>query len=133
MRDVHRVARLPDGSALQILTGVDLDVVAGEHVAVVGRSVTITLLIAFNPPASAMLTVNTYVPAAEKVAVEAFAALVPLAENVGSAAPLGLLVTAHVYVRFASPRLYPPSTDSAVVLPLRGFGVAFAAVTTVGF
>lgn len=38
MRDVHRVARLPDGSPLPILTGVDLDVATGEHVAVVGRS-----------------------------------------------------------------------------------------------
>jgi putative ABC transport system ATP-binding protein len=38
MRDVHRTARLPDGSTLQILTGVDLEVAAGEHVAVVGRS-----------------------------------------------------------------------------------------------
>lgn len=33
-----RVVRLPDGSPLPILTGVDLEVDEGEHVAIVGRS-----------------------------------------------------------------------------------------------
>ncbi|GAA4974455.1 ABC transporter ATP-binding protein [Kineococcus glutinatus] len=35
---VGRAVPLPDGSTLRILTGVDLDVPAGEHIAVVGRS-----------------------------------------------------------------------------------------------
>ena len=38
LRDVRRDVVLPDGSLLHILTGVDLQVAAGEHVAVVGRS-----------------------------------------------------------------------------------------------
>ncbi|MCV2488038.1 ABC transporter ATP-binding protein [Geodermatophilus sp. YIM 151500] len=35
---VRREVPLPDGSVLPVLTGVDLDVAPGEHVAVVGRS-----------------------------------------------------------------------------------------------
>jgi putative ABC transport system ATP-binding protein len=38
LRGVSRQVDLPDGSLLPILTGVDLDVAPGEHVAVVGRS-----------------------------------------------------------------------------------------------
>ncbi|GAB3467208.1 ABC transporter ATP-binding protein [Kineococcus endophyticus] len=38
LTDVSRSVRLPDGSDLHILTGVDLHVARGEHVAVVGRS-----------------------------------------------------------------------------------------------
>ena len=38
LRGVGREVRLPDGAVLPVLTGVDLDVAAGEHVAVVGRS-----------------------------------------------------------------------------------------------
>ena len=38
LRDVRRDVVLPDASLLHILTGVDLQVAAGEHVAVVGRS-----------------------------------------------------------------------------------------------
>ena len=38
LRGVCRDVTLPDGELLHILTGVDLDVAAGEHVAVVGRS-----------------------------------------------------------------------------------------------
>jgi putative ABC transport system ATP-binding protein len=38
LRDVRRDVVLPDGGLLHILTGVDLQVQAGEHVAVVGRS-----------------------------------------------------------------------------------------------
>ncbi|MFB9375686.1 ABC transporter ATP-binding protein [Kineococcus gynurae] len=38
LRAVDRTVRLPDGSDLRILTGVDLDIARGEHVAVVGRS-----------------------------------------------------------------------------------------------
>ena len=35
---VGRVVTLPDGSGLPVLTGVDLEVAPGEHVAIVGRS-----------------------------------------------------------------------------------------------
>ena len=38
LRGVSREVRLPDGSLLHILTGVDLDVDVGEHVSIVGRS-----------------------------------------------------------------------------------------------
>ena len=38
LRGVSREVRLPDGNLLHILTGVDLDVDAGEHVAILGRS-----------------------------------------------------------------------------------------------
>ncbi|GAB3602075.1 hypothetical protein GCM10027586_05280 [Kineococcus gypseus] len=38
LRQVSRSVPLPDGTTLRILTGVDLEVAAGEHVAVVGRS-----------------------------------------------------------------------------------------------
>jgi putative ABC transport system ATP-binding protein len=38
LRGVTRHVALPDGSTLRILRGVDLQVAAGEHVAVVGRS-----------------------------------------------------------------------------------------------
>src|SRR5437667_3533104 len=92
-----------------------------------------TLEVARNPPASEIVTWKTYVPAAEKVAVVFLAALELLAPSVGSAAPAGLLITCQLYVRFDSPRLYPPSTDRLVVFEERGLGVAVAGVTTVGF
>ena len=38
MRGIARTFEVPDSPPLQILTNVDLDVAAGEHVAVVGRS-----------------------------------------------------------------------------------------------
>ena len=38
LRDVTRTVTLPDGEDLQILRGVNLDVAAGEHVSIVGRS-----------------------------------------------------------------------------------------------
>ena len=38
LRGISREVRLPDESVLPILTGVDLDVAPGEHVAIVGRS-----------------------------------------------------------------------------------------------
>ncbi|HVD29421.1 MAG TPA: ATP-binding cassette domain-containing protein [Mycobacteriales bacterium] len=38
LREISREVRLPDESILPILTGVDLDVAPGEHVAIVGRS-----------------------------------------------------------------------------------------------
>ena len=38
LRDVTRTVTLPDGEDLHILRGVDLDVEAGEHVSIVGRS-----------------------------------------------------------------------------------------------
>ena len=38
LEEVSRWVRLPDGTVLPILTGVDLDVAEGEHVAIVGRS-----------------------------------------------------------------------------------------------
>ena len=38
LHGISREVDLPDGSLLPILTGVDLDVAPGEHVAVVGRS-----------------------------------------------------------------------------------------------
>jgi len=38
LTQVSRSVALPDGGDLQILTGVDLQIAAGEHVAVVGRS-----------------------------------------------------------------------------------------------
>src|SRR4051812_18618710 len=92
-----------------------------------------TLLVASNPPASEMATLNTYVPATSAEATLLLAPLVPLALNGGVAAPAGLLMPDHVYARLDSPRLSPPRTDKLAVLPLRGFGVAAAAVTTVGF
>ncbi|GAB7190218.1 ABC transporter ATP-binding protein [Kineococcus sp. NUM-3379] len=38
LQDVSRSVPLPDGTTLHILTGVDLDVEPGEHIAIVGRS-----------------------------------------------------------------------------------------------
>ena len=38
LRDVTRTVTLPDGEDLHILRGVNLDVAAGEHVSIVGRS-----------------------------------------------------------------------------------------------
>ena len=38
LAELGRSVPLPDGTVLRILTGVDLDVAAGEHIAVVGRS-----------------------------------------------------------------------------------------------
>ena len=38
LRDVTRTVALPDGEDLHILRGVNLDVAAGEHVSIVGRS-----------------------------------------------------------------------------------------------
>jgi hypothetical protein len=59
-------------------------------------TVTFTLLVTVWPPASAIVTVNVYAPAALKVAVVLFATLVPFAENVGFAAPAGVLAAAQV-------------------------------------
>ena len=38
LHGVSREVALPDGGVLPILTGVDLEVAPGEHVAVIGRS-----------------------------------------------------------------------------------------------
>ena len=38
LRGISREVALPDGGVLPILTGVDLEVAPGEHVAIVGRS-----------------------------------------------------------------------------------------------
>src|SRR3569623_2508174 len=69
-------------------------------------------------------------PAAVKVAVTAFAALLPLALNVTAAG--GVPVVAQVYVRLASHQSSAPSTDRAVEFAVTGFGLAAAAVAIVG-
>src|SRR3569623_2296937 len=69
-------------------------------------------------------------PAAVKVAVPAFAALLPLALNVTAAG--GVPVVAQVYVRLASPPSSAPSTDRAGEFAVTGFGLAAAAVASVG-
>ena len=61
-----------------------------------------------------------------------FAAFVPLIANVGVAAPLGLFVTDHVYVRFASPASSAPSTFKYVNVVSTGDGEAEAADAIVG-
>src|SRR5208337_429468 len=60
------------------------------------------------------------------------AALVPLAEKVGAAAPLGRAVATQVYFRVASPPASAPRTASVVMMPVTGLGVALAGVATVG-
>jgi len=59
------------------------------------------------------------------------AALVPLALNSGLL-PVGCAVADQVYVRLDSPPSSAPKTLSAVVVAVTGFGVADAAVATVG-
>jgi hypothetical protein len=58
-------------------------------------TVTFTVLVTLKPPASVIVAVKVYAPAALKVAVVFFAALVPFAENAGEDAPLGTVVAAH--------------------------------------
>lgn len=58
-----RHVRLPDGSVLHILTGVDLEVESGEHVAIVGRSGTgkttlLNLLGLLDKPSSGSYTLD---------------------------------------------------------------------------
>jgi hypothetical protein len=62
------------------------------------------------------------------VAVAFFAAFVPFEENVTVAGP----VADQAYVRLGSPPSSAPSTDRLVVVPVTGFGLAEAAVATVG-
>ena len=52
-------------------------------------TVTFTLLVAVSPSGSVIVTVKTYVPAWLNVAVVFFAALVPLALNLGARKPAG--------------------------------------------
>ena len=59
-------------------------------------TVTLTVLFADSPPASTFVTLNPYEPTLLKVAIVALAALLPLAEKVGAAAPDGSVVTDHV-------------------------------------
>ena len=59
-----------------------------------------------------------------------FAPFVPLALNVTAAG--GVPVVTHVYVRPDSPASSAPSALRLVVVPVTGFGLAAAAVATVG-
>lgn len=63
LRDVTRTVQLQDGSDLTILTGVDLDVAAGEYVSIVGRSGTgkttlLNILGLLDEPTSGSYTLN---------------------------------------------------------------------------
>ena len=95
-------------------------------------TVTFTLLVTVRPGTSAIVTVKVYAPALLNVAVVFFAAFVPLALKVGAVAPLGSVVAAQVYFRFASPPSSAPKTERLVVVPVTVLGVALAAVPTVG-
>src|SRR5215204_2693884 len=92
-------------------------------------TVTFTLLSAVRPPASRAVTVKMYVPAAVKVAVVFFEALLPLAPNVTATGPF----TLHVYVSAASPpSSSAPSTERLVVVPAVGLDEAAAFVAIDG-
>jgi hypothetical protein len=54
------------------------------------------LLVTLKPPASAIVTVNVYAPAALNVTVVFLAAFVPFAEKAGALAPVGMVVAAQV-------------------------------------
>ena len=101
------------------LVPVTYTVVTAGYLVEVHTCVTTTdlTLLTERPPASTILTVNEYVPAMEKVAVEACAAFVPLLLKV-TVPPDGADVTDHVYVRFAAPPSSVPRTESEAVLPV---------------
>lgn len=98
----------------------------------VGFTVTVTLLVIARLPASLMVTVKVYVPAALKVTVVFFEVFVAFALKIGAAAPLGIVVAAHVYLSLISPPSSAPRTESCVFAPVTGFAAAAAAVTTRG-
>lgn len=77
-----------------------------------------------------MVTIKLYAPAAVKVAVVFFAALVPLTLKLTGAGTVPNV--AQVYVRFASPLGSAPRTLRFVVVEVTGAGLADAVAATVG-
>ena len=94
-------------------------------------TVTVTLLLTERPAPLVMVAVNLYVPAARKVTVVRWAALLPLILKVGAETPLGSDAVNQVYLRLW-PAASLPRTESCAVVPVTALDDAAAAVATVG-